>query len=273
VQNFHEKEVTELLLFIYEAFYTSAFTDLDWTLTDEDWDELAKRCGGRDTDLFVKQERAYKSGSVKPKFDVNLETDVSYWEIDPNIKTRARVTKTDGFSAVFGLPRFGDVLILKRFVESMWRDEDKKWASIGETLKFRKEAEKKLEDGQNVDIRKIPNIPKAEYEKYKEYELEKGIFAMTATKALHLVEFNGADVSMYPLEKKIELARDPHLDHSTFEQVQTVFNKLEFGIKEEITVRDPILEKVVTRKYSFQLTDLLSSIKDRRPSDTTISLE
>jgi hypothetical protein len=273
VADFHEKEVIELLLYIYESFYTDVFPNLDWTLTDEDWEFLAQRCGGRDTDEFAKQERAYKNGTVKPKFDVSLADGVDYYEIDENIRTKARVNKTDGYSALFGLPKYGDVSTLKYFVERMWKEEDKKFASITDTIKFRRECEDKLSKGENVDIRRIPTVPKAEMEKFKEYELEKSVFAMTAVKAQHLLEVNGQDISMMPLEKKMDFARDPHLDHSTFQQVQDHFSKLKFGIKEEITVRDPILDKVVKRKYSFQLTDLLQAIRDKGSSDTTISFE
>jgi hypothetical protein len=273
VQHFHEKEVIELILFIYEAFYTDVFPNLDWPLTDEDWDELANQLGGRDTEEFRRQEFAYKNGDVKLKFDVDLRKGVHYHKIDPNIKTKVRVTKSDGFSAVFSVPKFGDVMTLRYFVEAIWKEKDKQFASIRETIKFRRDAEDRLKKGENINIRSVPNVPKAELDKFKEYELEKSIFTMTAVKAYHLEEFNGQDVSRVPLEQKIQLAQDPHLDHSTFEEVQKHFGKLEFGIKEEITVRDPILNKIVDRKYSFQLTDLLQAIRDQRPSDTVLSFE
>jgi hypothetical protein len=273
VRDFHEKEVIELLLFIYETFYTDVFPNLDWVLTEEDWDFLADRCGGRDTDAFLQQERAYKNGTVKPKFDVSLTEGVHYHKIDPAIKTKVKIDKKNGFSAVFGMPKFGDVMTLRFFIENMWKDEDKKFAAIGDTIKFRRDAEEKVQKGENINLRGIPQVPKAELEKFKDYELAKSIFTMTAVKAFHLLEYNGNDVSKLPLEKKIQLAQDANLDHSTFQQVQNHFNKLEFGIKEEITVRDPIIDKIVERKYSFQLTDLLQAIRDKGPADTVISYE
>ena len=136
--------------------------------------------------------------------------------------------------------------------------------------------------GENINLRGIPDIPKAEREKYHEYEVEKTIFALTAIKAFHLMEMNHVDpdhpekvydVASLPLEKRIELAKSAFLDHSTFEQVQKMFEKLEFGIKEEITVLDPVMNTVVNRKYSFQLIDLLQAIRDQRPSEVVLSYE
>jgi len=131
--------------------------------------------------------------------------------------------------------------------------------------------EEKLQRGENINMASIPNVPKAEYDKYKEYEVDKSLFSITASKALYLAEIDGQDVSKWKLEDKLEMAKDARLDYSVFKMVQDHFDKLEFGLKEEITVRDPIIDKVVQRKYTFQLIDLLTAIRDTGTSQTTIS--
>jgi hypothetical protein len=45
VEDFHEKEVMELILILYDAFYTDTLTDLDWEYTDEDWKWLKENMG------------------------------------------------------------------------------------------------------------------------------------------------------------------------------------------------------------------------------------
>jgi len=273
VKNFHEKEVIELLLFLYETFYTTIFPNQEWILTDEDWEFLKQQHGGEDSDEFRAQERAIKNKTWKPVFDIDISA-LDYYEIPDDIKLKARIDRkysNQNFSATFTLPKFGDFITLKYFIDSIYKEEDKKFARIGETYKFRKEAEEKLMNGEKINLASIPNVPKADLDKFKEYEVNKSLFAITASKALYLDEFDGENVSQWPLEKKLELAKDARLDYSTFKMVQDHFNELKFGLKEDITVRDPILGEVVTRKYTFQLIDLLTAIRDTGASETTLS--
>jgi hypothetical protein len=274
VKDFHEKEVIELLLLLYETFYTTVFPNQEWVLTEEDWKFLKEESGGENTDEFRQKEFSLKNKTWKPTFDIDISRDISYYEVPDDIKTNAQVTRKFNdkkFTATFSLPHFGDFLTLKYFIDHIYKEQDKQFARISETYKFRKDAEEKLMNGENINIRSIPDIPKAELEKFKEYETDKSLFAITASKALYLTEFDGEDVSNWPLEKKLELAKDPRLDYSTFKMVQDFFSKLQFGYKEEVTVNDPIINKIVQRKYTFQLTDLLTAIRDTGTAETTIS--
>jgi len=274
VKNFHEKEVIELLLLLYETFYTTIFPNQEWILTEEDWDFLKAQHGGPDSDEFRERERALKTKVWKPTFDIDISK-LEFHELPDDFKVRAKINRDfagKNFSAVFTLPKFGDFITLKFFIDSIYKEEDRKFARIAEMIKFRREMEEKLQNGENVNLASIPQVPKTEYDKFKEFETEKSLFSITASKALYLAEFDGEDVSGWTLERKLQLAKDARLDYTTFKMVQDKFSELQFGYKEDITVRDPILEKVVTRKYTFQLIDLLTAIRDTGTTKTTISL-
>jgi hypothetical protein len=275
VKNFHEKEVIELLLLLYETFYTTVFANQEWIPTEENWEFLKERHGGSDSEEFRRVERSLKNKEWKPVFDIDISR-LEYYEVPDDFKTRARINrKYDGkeFTAVFSLPKFGDFITLKYFIDSVYKEEDKKFARISEAYKFRKDAEEKLLKGENINMASIPTVPKIELDKFKEYEADKTLFALTASKALYLYEIDGKDVSNLPLKEKLTFAKDARLDYSTFKMVQDKFNELQFGLKEEITVRDPIMETVVKRKYTFQLIDLLKAIRDTRASETTLAFE
>ena len=275
VKDFHEKEVVEFLLLIYETFYTTIFPDQRWIPTDEDWEYLKNMHGGENSDAFRQRKRALENGSWKPTFDLDISRDITFHEIPDDFKTKVRVEREYGqskFSVVFGLPKFGDFTILKAFIDKIFEKEDKRFARIGEMIQFKKDAEERAMRGENVDLRSLPSVPQAEFDSYKEYETNKSLFSVTAAKALYIKEFDGEDVSNWPIEKKIDLAQDARLDYSTFKQVQDIFDKMEFGYKEEITVHDPIMDKIVTRNYTFQLVDLLTAIRDTTTSKTTISI-
>lgn len=273
VKNFHEKEVIEFLLYLYESFYTTIFPNQEWELTEEDWEFKKKELGGQDSNEFRAFERAIKTKQFKPVFDIDISK-LDYYEIDDNFKSKVQINRKYGndiFTATFSLPKFGDFITLKFFIENIFEKEDRKFARIAEIYKFKQEAKERLIAGENINLASIPDVPKTELDKFKEYERNKTMFAITASKALYIEEFDGQDVSDWSLEKKLELAKDPRLDYSTFKMVQDKFNELQFGLKEEITVFDPILQKVVKRKYSFRITDLLEAIRDTGTSETNVS--
>jgi hypothetical protein len=274
IKKFHQKEVIELLLLMYECYYTDVFANQTWAPTDEDWAFMKEESGGEDTEEFRRKKRALETGMWKPVFDINIAKDIHYHEIGDDIRVNAKVERefnNKKFTATFSLPRFGDVILLKSFVETMYREKDKQFARITETVKFRKDAEERLRQGENINMSQIPTIPKTEEEKLRDYETDKSLFIFRATIALYLIEFDGEDLTGVPLEKRLQLAQDPRIDFSTFQAVQEHFDTLEFGMKEEITVYDPILNKIVTRKYPFRLDDLLASFGTARPAKTTVS--
>lgn len=280
VEDFHEKEVVELLLLIYEKFYTTVFANQTWIPDEEDINFLKQRYGG-DNDEFRRRIKALKDGEWKPKFDLDISRDISYYEIPDDFKHtvhiereffNAETNKMEPFVCEFSLPKFGDFVIIKEFLDQKYDLEDRRHASIVNTINFQRDAEQRVRDGENIDLTKIHHASAKEQEMLDDYETTKSLMAITASKALYLSNFDGKDVSHLPIEKKIAMAQDPRLDYSTFTEVQRILDSLEFGYKEEITVHNPIQEKVTTRKYTFQLSDLLEAIRDTRPASVTISV-
>lgn len=275
VKNFHEKEVIETLLDIYEVFYTTIFPDQTWVLTDEDYEFLSNRYGGKRSDAYRRYIQAIEDGDFKPKFDLDISK-LEYYEVPDDLKTSVRVKKKIGDEEVsikFSLPKYGDFVTLKFFIDEMYKKEDARWHRIGEIIKFREDAKERLRKGEDVNFASVPNVPDNEYEGYKKYEEEKVLFTMTATKALYIEEFNGQSLVGMPLEEKLQIARDPRISYTLFQQAQKMFETLKFGYKEEITVFDPIMEKVVNRNYTFQLSDLLQAISDPGSVEADISFE
>lgn len=275
VKNFHEKEVVETLLDVYEIFYTTIFPEQTWVPTEEDLDYLAQQCGGKKSQAYLDRVAALKSGEWRPTFDLDISK-IEYWDVPDEFKTSVRVKKNvagEDISIKFSLPKYGDFITLKYFIDEMYSREDARWKRIGEMIKFKEDAKDRLIKGESVNFSAIPDVPQSEYEGYKQYAQEKVVFTMTATKALYIEEFNGQSLVGMPLAKKLEIARDPRITYSLFQQAQKMFDKLKFGYKEEITVHDPIIGKVVTRNYTFQLSDLLQAISNPRDIEADLSFE
>ena len=262
---------------MYEFFYQSVFPQQTWELTEEDYEELKKQNGG-DTPEYRAQLRAIKNGEWRPAFDLDISQAIDYYDIsnDDNFKTTVKY-ETDlygkPFSVKFSLPKYGDFLKLKMFIDDVYQNEDRKYARLGQILQLRKDANERMLNGENVDWTKIPAVSPRDEEDYKEYEVAKALFTTTASKALYIKEFDGKDVSHLSIREKINLAKDPRLDFDTFKQVQEMFDSLKFGYKEEITALDPILNKVVQRPYNFRVMDLLTAMQSARSSKAHLSFE
>jgi hypothetical protein len=271
IEDFHEKEVIELLLKIFKTYYSPVIKDLDWVWNnDEDKNYLAQRYGGKDSDEYRKVIRSLQTGEWKPKFDVDLRT-LKYYELPDDMKTTVLISKENGFTCKYSYERFGDAATLKHFITAKFKERDKQFASISETFRFREEAKQKLLNGDNVNFAGIPNIPQEEYRKLKEYELEKVRFTIIGSKALHLLEYRGTDVSTWPLEKRLELAKDPELDYSTLKQITEKFHKMEIGPITRLWLRNPIQDmKVVERDFSFRVYDILQAVERGESSGVSI---
>lgn len=270
VMDFHEKEVVEFLARLYQAFYSPMLKDVDFQWNEKDLEFLKGSLGN--TSEYEEKVMELKSGKWAPKTDINLGT-VETYDLDPDLKTKIFIKDKNGFKVGFSFPRHGDIIVLRNFIISEYRDRDKQFASIKDVLRFRRDAEERIRRGEDIALARIPNIPEAERERYKMYETEKSIFSALAIKALHLIEFDGEDVSKRPLQERIALAQDPRLDYKMMKTVQNFFDNLKVGIKEKVMMRNPIKGVVEERDYSFRLIDLLQAIKLYESDEYDVTFE
>jgi hypothetical protein len=260
VMNFHEKEVVEFLVRLYQAFYSSMLKEIDFPWDEKDIEFLKAEYGESSTE-FQTRYSDLRQGREKPKTDIDLSL-VETYDLDPaTFKTNMGITDKNGFKVGFSFPRYGDVIVLRNFIQKEYRDSDKQFASMKEVLKFREDAKKRVRDGEDIAFGRIPNIPEIEREKFKEYETSKAIFTVAAIKALHLITFDGKDVSNLPLKEKMELAKDPRLDYKISKIMDEYYKKMNIGLKEKVTMKNPLKGVVEQREYSFRLVDILQAIK------------
>lgn len=271
ILKFHEKEVIETILRLYKRFYQSKLKNLVWELTDEDKDQIAKEEGGKDTDAYRRRVAAIENGQEKKFFDIDLNK-VGFYKVPDDIGAEAVVTNVDPetgkeYSIIYGYPRYGDAIVLRKFLLELpeFKDGEKRYASIRENVKFRNKMEERWRNGENIPLEKIPRFTDKDVEAFNNYEMKKAVFATRAVKALHLVEIDGNNIADLTLDKKLEYADDPRLDHATFEQVNKIYEEMKIGPVEDIEVVDPYLNKVVKIHYTFRLFAILQTLRDNKP--------
>lgn len=273
IADFHEAEVTEFLVQFFSSFYSPILKDQDYILDDKDWKFLADRHGGEESADYKKYKADIESKRWTPKFSIDLRTLKSY-DIDENFKYTAKVKKASGFTCKYSLPRYGDVVKLQNYVEKIFKEKDKQFEAVARMIKFRQEAEEKIMNGDTkININSIPTVPKAEVEKFNEYQKEKTVFIMIATRALHLEEYKGVDVRGLSLDEKFKLAQDPELDYPTFKAISDKFKDIKVGLVKEVNILDPIMNQYRDYEYTFQLNDLFQAIRNADVDGTTVEFE
>jgi hypothetical protein len=274
IRDFHEKEVIEMLLILYRTCYQTKLTDQDWTLTDKDKEFIAMQCGGKDSDEYNKRMRALDDKSWAPKFDIDLNA-IKFYELNDSFKSDAKVKKANGFTCTYTFPRYGDVIMLRKFLLETpeFKEGEKQFAAIRDNVKFRQDAEERWRNGEKIPLDRIPKIPEAEMKKFHEYENKKALFATRAVRALHLKEIEGRNILDLPLTERMELADNPELDHTTFAQVSKAYESMKVGPVEKVSAIDPITHEVVDVDYSFRLFNILQAIRDNKSDGTTIEFE
>ena len=272
VMNFHEKEVIEFLVRLYQAFYSNSLKEIDFPWTEEDINFLKSQFG-EDSIEFQTRYMDLKQGRERPKTDIELAT-VETYDIPEDFKTNLHLTENKtGFKVGFSFPRYGDVVVLRNFIQQEFREKDKQFANLKEIVKFRRDAEDRVRRGEDIALNRIPNIPEFERNRFKEYETEKALFTIVAIKALHLIEFEGEDVSQLPLKERMNLAKDSRLDYKVSKVMDEFYKKMHIGLKEKVSMRNPLKGVVELRDYSFRLVDILQAIKLYEPDEYSIDVE
>ena len=276
VLKFHTKEVVETFLRLYKRYYQSVLKNLPWELTDEDRDVIATEEGGKDSDAYRRRIDAIRRGEEKQFFDIDLKK-VEFYDIPDNVTGTVRATSKDpetgeNFVVEYTYPRYGDTILLKKFINDIpeIKEGEKRFAAITENVKFRQKMEQAWREGENIPLERIPKFTQKDMEAFNEFQKKKAVFATRAVKALHLKSIDGIDVSNLPLDKKLAYADDPRLNHTTFEQVNKLYEDMKIGPNEDVTVLDPYTRRLTKIHYTFRLFTILQTIRDNKPDGTTI---
>lgn len=266
VADFHEKEVIETLLRLYMNFYSTVWTGLPWTVTDEDKEFIEQQCGGK-TEEYYDKMKALDTGKWKPTFDLDLSS-LQFYDVDKAEGPIAEVKRKD-FICEFTYPKFGDTNFLKKFITEKYKQEDAKHAMTRESIIKRNQQNEDYDAGKRLRPSSI-YVPPTEEEAYKKYEKEKIVFSAKALLALSLKSINGKDLSKMPLSEKIQYVDDPQLDHTAFGPIIEVYKNIKIGINDTFIVKDPITLKPAETTFPFRIFDILQAMSDHRSNTTDI---
>lgn len=269
INDFYEPEVSEFCIHFHEAFYSHLLKELPYTVTDEDKEWMKKEVfHGKETADYQEWIRGLETGKLTPTFEIDLRT-VKYYSVPETAKKHIKYVKDD-FSCVFQYPKFGDTAILQRALKEKFRVQDAQMGALYEIYKRKQDAEARLRKGENIAIDQIPYLTEDDLKAVRAYELEKTAYIFTMMKGLQLCELDGDDVSNKELSERVELAKDPRIDFSSYQMISEQFSKLQIGPVPKVTITNPITGQLKEIDYPFRTLDLLAAIRHYKPDNASI---
>ena len=256
VAEWHEKEVEELMVYIFMTFYKPIINDIPYPLSEKDFDIIRQQTDGEE------KVKAIQEGKWVPKTSVNIGQSVDTYEISDDFSPNVTITsKKTGFHVTFGFIKYGDQLKIRKWMESYFANEEARFDRIKKQLEYNQGINNQLKDNPSALNKLIP-IDKEEEEAYNNYTLKKAQAITDTAYIVSIIDFNGTDVSNLSISEKYEqLAEDARIDYNLISALGKKQRKLQFGIKPEVEMKNPITSEVEKKMLSFRIPLIIQSMR------------
>ena len=256
VFNWHEKEIEELMVYIFLSFYKPVLTDIPFPFTEEDFKAMESEPNGKE------KVKDIKEGRWVPKTTIDIAYGVDTFDLSENFSPRITITnKKTGFYVVFDYIKYGDQLIIKRWMDSYFAEDEKRFERIKKQIEINRGISNQLIDNPDKIENLIP-IDKDEEEQFRDYLVKRAQVITDVSNIVSIVDFNGQDLSNMSIGDKYELLKDDaRLDYNLISKMSARQRKMQFGIKPEVSMKNPITEEVVKRPLSFRIPSILQTMQ------------
>ena len=248
VANWHESEIEELLIYIYAEFYKSTLDSVEFPLLEEDY-EFVKN--GPDGEQRCKDLREHK---WVPRTSITLLRDIDPYEVSDDYSPEITIkNKKTGFYVTFSYIKYGDRLLVKDWLDKVYRDEEKQFDALVETLKHNSSVAD--------PARRLPVDP-AEKEAYSDFVAKKLGTLTEVSRLVSVVNYNGQDVSKMNVDEKYKLlSQDARIDYGMIAKLAARQDKQPFGLKPFIHMINPLTNEPCVRRFSFRILSILQAMQ------------
>ena len=254
VAQWHEKEVEELMVYIFKTFYRDNIDDVVFPLEESDYEYLKEN--------DPEKLEAINTKKWVPKTTVSIGKDVELYDVRDDFNPVIKITnKSTGFYVTFDYIKYGDQLVIRKWLDSYFAEEEEKFKDFKAQIKMNSLIIKQLKSDPEVLNKLLPYNEKEEAE-YNEFMQKKLQTLAEVVRIVSIIDYNGQDVSQLPLDEKYALIKDDaRIDYGMIRKLNTRQQKLQFGLKPEVSMRSPITREVVKRPFSFRLSTLLQAMQ------------
>lgn len=256
VGNWHEKEIEETMVYVFLNFYKDTLTDIAFPLDKSDLEYLATKPNGES----LLKDIADKKWT--PRTSITISKDASTYDLPEDFSTEITVkNKNTGFFVTFDYIKYKDQIVIKKWLDNLYREESFKYKVIEEQLRYNEEISFSIKDNPENASKLIKVNPELE-EEYKNYLKDRMETAMEVIRLISIVNYNGVDISQLSLSKKYELmANDARIDYGLISKLDKRQKKMKFGLKPEVTMLNPITNEMCTRGFSFRIPSIIQAMQ------------
>lgn len=256
VAQWHEKEVEELMVNIFVIFYKDTLDEINFPVQKEDLDYLKSI-----------PEKASLAADIEnkkwtPKTTITISKDVDTYDLVDDFSPRITITnKKTGFHVTFDYVKYGDQLIIKKWIDSYFEEEEEKFKLLKEQLNFNNNVSRQIRINPSAVNTLIEIDPELEQE-YKDYQTRKLQAITNVVRIISIVDYNGRDVSNMSLSDKYELmVNDARIDYGLISKLAKRQEKNPWGIKPEVRMVNPITNQQCLRRFSFRIPAILQAMQ------------
>lgn len=256
VANWHEKEVEELMIYIYMTFFKPVLSDIPYPLSEKDYEIIGNQPDGEE------KIKALNEGKWIPKTSINISQSVDTYTLEEDFSPNITITsKKTGFHVTFGFIKYGDQLKIRKWIDTFFAEKESSFEKIKKQLEYNQGIEIQLKDNPSALNKLIP-INKEEEEAYNNYILEKARVVTDTAYIISIIDFNGQDISNLTIGEKYELlCNDARIDYNLISALGKKQKKLQFGIKPEVSMKNPITGEIEKKMLSFRIPFIIQSMR------------
>ena len=185
VFNWHEKEIEELMVYIFLSFYKPVLNDIPFPFTEEDFKKMEEEPEGKSKVADIKE------GRWVPKTTIDIASCVDTYDLKDNFNPRITITnKKTGFYVTFDYIKYGDQLVIKRWMDSYFAEDEKRFERIKKQIEINRGINNQLLDNPSKVDNLIP-IDKEEEEQFRDYLVKRAQVITDVSNIVSIVDFNG----------------------------------------------------------------------------------
>lgn len=256
VSQWHEKEVEELMVYLFVTFYQNTLNEVAFPLLPEDLEYLKNQPDGE------KLLKDIESKEWTPRVNINIIKDVDTYDLADDFSPRITITnKKTGFYVTFDYVKYGDQLIIKKWLDSYFAEDEAKFKVLREQINYNNNLARQIRIDPSA-AEKLIDIPAEQEEAYREYNSRRLQALTEVVRIISIVDYNGKDVSQMSLSEKYELmSQDARIDYGLISKLAKRQEKNPWGIKPEVRMLNPITNEVCLRRFSFRIPIILQAVQ------------
>ena len=189
-----------------------------------------------------------------PRTSITLLRDIDPYEIPDDYSPEITIkNKKTGFYVTFSYVKYGDRLLVKNWLDKVYRDEEKQFDALVETLKHNSSV---------TDPAKRLPVDPAEKEAYSDFVAKKLGTLTEVSRLISVVNYNGQDVSKMDVDEKYKLlSQDARIDYGMIAKLAARQDKQPFGLKPFIHMVNPLTDEPCVRRFSFRILSILQAMQ------------